>query len=94
VKQLCRLLAVILLFLYAGAAVADTAQAPPGFWSGFLDGFMSLLKLLASPVVEVSLVNEGANALAYDAGYYAGVLTFSASAAAAASPADPEAQWE
>jgi len=89
-KQLARLSALFLFAIYAAPALADTAAYAPGFWAGFVDGFMALLKLLASPLIQVALVDAGAHALAYDIGYYGGVLTFAASAAAAASSTENE----
>lgn len=87
-KQAARLSAIFLLAVYAAPALADSAAYAPGFWAGFVDGFMALLKLLASPFIQVTLVDEGAHAFTYDIGYYGGVLTFAASAAAAASSTD------
>ncbi len=64
------------------AAVATTSA---GFWSGLVDGFMSLPRLLANLVVDVPLIEPGAHLLSYDLGFYAGVLLLTGAGAAAAS---------
>jgi hypothetical protein len=87
--------AVFLLFWSGAAAAASTGAAiagsvgSPGFWSGFSDGFLALLKLLVSPLYSVALVDTTADTRLYDVGYYAGVLIFAALAGFAASPAEP-----
>lgn len=80
----------IVLVLAAGSAEAAGMAYSPGFWSGFGDGFLALLKLLVSPLYDVTLVDTRADAGLYDAGYYLGVLLFAAFAGLAASPAQPE----
>jgi hypothetical protein len=89
--------AAVFLLLWSGAAAAAAMAAAmtgaldsPGFWSGFGDGFLALLKLLVSPLYSVALVDTSADTRLYDAGYYLGVLLFAAFAGFAASPAEPE----
>ncbi len=62
-----------------------------GFWGGFADGLLGLLKLLISPVVSVSIVDPAADSWTYTLGYYLGVLTFAAAGgmAASAAPSEP-----
>jgi hypothetical protein len=85
-KTALHLAAFLALASFAGPALA--AEAAPGFWTGFLDGFLSLLKLLASPFVDVTIVTDDFGPWAYTIGYYLGVLSFAGSAGAAASSAD------
>ena len=86
-----RVLVVFLLLLIAFSrpveSVTSTAAlaSAPGFWDGLVDGFMSLPRLLASLVVDVSLVEPGAHLLSYDIGFYVGVLLLTGAGAAAAS---------
>ena len=54
VKHALQLVSFLALALFAGPALA--AEAAPGFWVGYLDGFLSLLKLLASPILDVTPV--------------------------------------
>ena len=89
-----RILVIFLLLLltFAGpvASVTSATLAPgPGFWEGLLDGFLSLLKLLASPFVNVVVVDAGDHLFSYDVGFYVGVLLF-AGAGAAAAASSPE----
>ena len=74
----------LLLALYANPAEA-AVDYTPGFASGFADGLLSLLKLMASPFADVVIVNNEADGWAYELGYGLGVLTFAAAAGAAAS---------
>jgi hypothetical protein len=86
VKPTLQAAAFVALALFAGPALA--ADAAPGFWMGFLDGFLSLLKLLLSPFVDVAIVTDDFGPWVYTIGYYAGVLSFAGSAGAAASSTD------
>lgn len=86
--------------LLAGLALVATpafaaVDLSPGFWSGFLDGFLSLLKLIVSPLFDVTIVSEHFGPWAYSLGYYLGVLTFAGTAGALAASAEPSAdiQW-
>lgn len=87
-KHVLQVVAFFTLAFFAGPALA--ADAVPGFWTGFLDGSLSLLKLLASPFLDVRLVNDGFGPWVYAIGYYAGVLTFVSAAGLAASSAEAE----
>ena len=87
-KHVLQVVAFIALALFAGPALA--ADALPGFWTGFMDGFFSLLKLLASPFIDVVIVTEDFGPWAYAIGFYAGVLAFAGAAALAASSDDGE----
>ncbi len=84
---------VLMIFLALVLALESplasaTAEIPlsdgPGFWTGLLHGFLSLLKLLISPFVEVTLVDSGAHLFSYDIGFFVGVLLFAGTGAAAA----------
>ena len=61
------------------------AAAAPGFWAGYVDGFLSLLKLVVSPLMDVTLVSADLHHWAYSLGYYLGLLTFAGVAGAIAS---------
>jgi hypothetical protein len=64
---------------------------------GFADGLLSLLKLIASPLADFTLVDSATGRWTYKVGYGVGVLTFAAAAGAAGAPAEAEAshaQWE
>ena len=78
------LAAIVLLLLAAPAQAVDSAIAVAGFWAGFVDGLLSLFKLLLSPFAKVSLVGDFGT-WSYTVGYYLGVLTFVGLAGAAAS---------
>jgi hypothetical protein len=83
-------LAFLVLASVAGPAVA--AEAVGGtFWSGFIDGFASLIKLLVGPLFNVALVADDFGTGGYTVGYYLGVLTFAGVAGAAASSESREA---
>jgi hypothetical protein len=71
-----------LLFFTAPAFAAEPAL---GFWAGYIDGFLSLLKLVASPLMEVTLVAADLGHWEYSLGYYLGLLTFAGLAGAIAS---------
>jgi hypothetical protein len=76
-------LAFLVLASFAGPAVAaDVAGGT--FGAGFIDGFSSLIKLLASPLFDVTLVAEDFGTRWYAVGYYLGVLAFTGVAGAAA----------
>ena len=93
-KHVLQLVTLLALALFAGPAFA--ADVDPGFWTGFLDGLLSLFKLLVSPLMNVTIVAEDFGTWAYAIGYYLGVLTFAAMAGAAASSADTgteEIRW-
>lgn len=70
---------------------AATLTYDIGFWGGFGDGLLGLLKLLISPLVSVSIVDPAADSWTYTLGYYLGVLTFAAAGgmAASAAPSEP-----
>jgi hypothetical protein len=94
VKHVLQVAAFVALALFAGPALA--ADAVPGFWTGFLDGFLSLLKLLVSPFIEVTIVAERFGPWAYAIGYYSGVLAFAGVAGLAASSTEAgpaEVRW-
>jgi len=82
-----------MILLWSGGAEAASIAASmvdsPGFWSGFGDGFLALLKLLVSPIYSVTLVDTSAEGRLYDVGYYLGVLLFATFAGFSASPAQP-----
>jgi hypothetical protein len=78
--------AAFLLAIYAGPAEAAGGYTP-GFWVGFEDGLLSLLKLMASPLADFTLVDSQADSWAYKVGYGLGVVTFAAAAGTAASSA-------
>lgn len=82
---LVALVALAPFYVEAAALTYD-----PGFWVGFGDGLLGLLKLLISPLVDVSIVDPRADGWTYTAGYYLGVLTFAAAGGMAASTASPE----
>ena len=82
----CLWLSVLTLLVVAsGATLAFAAEPAPGFWAGYVDGFLSLLKLVVSPVMEVTLVSEAFGQWGYSLGYYLGLLTFAGLAGALAS---------
>ncbi len=72
--------AALLLFTIPAFA----AHPDPGFWPGYLDGFLSLPRLIVSPVVDVTIVREHLGPLGYTAGYCLGLLSFAAAAGALA----------
>ena len=71
-KQVLQVAAFVALACFAGPALA--ADAEPGFWAGLTDGFLSLLKLLVSPLLDVTIVPEDFGRWAYAIGYYVGDL--------------------
>jgi hypothetical protein len=82
-------LAFLVLASFAGPAVAaDVAGGT--FGAGFIDGFSSLVKLLASPLFDVTLVPEDLGMRTYTLGYYLGVLAFTGVAGAAAAGSEGE----
>jgi hypothetical protein len=94
VKNALRILAFLALALFSAPVLA--AEPGAGFWGGFLDGFLSLLKLVVSPVMDVTIVGDDFGPWGYTLGYYIGVLAFAGAAGAAASSSDPatrEAEW-
>ena len=91
-QYVLRLSALLLLASVSSpASAAESAVAVAGFWSGFIDGFLSLLKLLLSPWLDVTLVADHFGAWGYAIGYYLGVVAFVGAAGAAASSENPEA---
>jgi hypothetical protein len=95
VTHLPKALAFLAFALFAGPALA--ADPSVGFWTGFADGFLSLLKLLVSPLIDVTVVAKDMGPWNYAAGYYAGILSFAATAGASSFPAEPdraEVRWE
>ncbi len=92
-KLLPRALVFAALALFAAPAFA--ADAPPGFWSGYLDGLLSLLKLVVSPLIDVTIVSESFGPWSYSIGYYLGVLSFAGAGGALAASGEPSAdiQW-
>lgn len=89
-------LAALLVATYAGSV--EAAVRPEwGFWIGFGDGLLGLLKLVASPLVNVTVFDRSAQNWLYDLGYFGGVFTFAVTARLAASSADTEfgiSRWE
>lgn len=83
-------LVVALVALAPFSVEAAALTYDPGFWVGFGDGLLGLLKLLISPLVDVSIVDPRADGWTYTAGYYLGVLTFAAAGGMAASTTSPE----
>ena len=77
-------LAFLVLSLFADPVFAAGPEVAT-FWTGFIDGFVSLIKLLLSPLLDVTLVAEDFGAWGYRMGYYFGVLAFAGMAGAAAS---------
>lgn len=75
----------VLLMLVFPAVAAAPAVSQGGFWSGYVDGFLGLLNLLASPFIDLGLDVRDIGTWAYQVGYYLGVLTFVGAAGAAAS---------
>lgn len=63
--------------LYAVPALGDSAA---GFWSGYADGLLAVVKLLASLVVEVDVVADGSVRWSYKVGFYLGLLSFAVAA--------------
>jgi hypothetical protein len=92
-KLLPRAIVFVALALFAAPVLA--ADVGPGFWSGYLDGFLSLLKLVLSPLMDVTIVSENFGPWAYSIGYYLGVLSFAGAAGAVAASGEPSAdvQW-
>ena len=92
-KLLPRAIVFVALALFAAPVFA--ADVPPGFWSGYLDGFLSLLKLVLSPLMDVTIVSDNFGPWAYSVGYYLGVLSFAGAAGAVAASGEPsaEVQW-
>ena len=89
-------LAAFLVATYAGSAEA-AVRPEPGFWIGFGDGLLGLLKLVASPLVNVTVFDRSAQSSLYDLGYFVGVFTFAVTARLTASSADTEfgtSRWE
>jgi hypothetical protein len=88
VNHLAKALAFLALAMFASPALA--ADPSVGFWTGFVDGFLSLLKLLVSPLIDVTVVSEDFGPWGYAVGYYAGILSFAAAAGAASFPTEPD----
>jgi hypothetical protein len=85
VGRIARLLVFVALILFASAALAaEPAVAGAGFWRGLIDGFLSLFKLLLSPILDLTLVADDFGNWGYTGGYYLGVLLFVGTAGAAA----------
>lgn len=94
-NRLTKTLAFLALALFAAPALAADPSA--GFWTGFLDGFLSLLKLLVSPLIDVNVVSRDLGPWGYAVGFYAGILSFAAAAGAASFPTEPgraDVRWE
>jgi len=95
-----RILVIFLLLLltFAGPVASVTSVATlapgPGFWEGLLHGFLSLLKLMARPFVDVAIVDAGNRLFSYDIGFYVGVLLFAGVGAAAAASSPDTDQLE
>ena len=82
-------LAAFLVATYAGSV--EAAVRPEwGFWIGFGDGLLGLLKLVASPLVNVTVFDRSAQSSLYGFGYFVGVFTFAVTARLATSSADTE----
>jgi hypothetical protein len=80
---------LLLVLLAFSGTVASVTSVPmlasgPGLLEGFVAGLMSLPKFLASPSMEVTLIDTGARLIGYDIGFLPGVLAFAATGAAAA----------
>jgi hypothetical protein len=82
-----------LLFFTAPAFAA--ADERPGFWAGYLDGFLSVLKMIVSPFLDVAIVSAEFGPLAYTLGFYSGLLSFAgvAGALVAAGTSSKAALW-
>lgn len=91
-KSLLLALAFVMLASFAAPAMASTAIMAT-FWTGLVDGFLSLLKLLVSPLFNVVLAAEDFGTWGYRVGYYIGVLMFVGVAGATASPGVREAEF-
>lgn len=70
--------------------VSAAATSSPGFWSGFTDGLLSLVKFLASPLTELTIFDGDAQSNLYDVGYLLGVMTFTGAAGVAATSTEEE----
>lgn len=91
IVQFNRVLIAALVVLWVSCAgAAENAPAYVGFWSGFGDGFLSLLKFMASALLNVTIYDTHAQSWLYDAGYCTGAISFALSAGAAAFSAEPE----
>jgi hypothetical protein len=83
-------LALVLLVPVTGEAAA-VVGAEPGFWVGFVDGALGLIKLLISPLVQMTIIKGDVQSGWYEAGVYLGALSFAGTAGLAAAPADARA---
>jgi len=95
--QRAPLLAMIVLAGLFAALQADYAEAAAtpatsGFWAGLEDGFLSLVKLLASLFANLTLFDREARTWSYDLGFGLGVLGFVALAGAADSALESDPQ--
>jgi hypothetical protein len=85
-------LAVTLALLVpATSEAAAVLGAEPGFWVGFLDGASGLIKLLISPLVQMTIIKGDVQSWWYEAGVYLGALSFAGAAGLAAAPAEGRA---
>ena len=92
-RCLLLLFGMVTLVSFAGPAqAAEPAVAVAGFWTGFIDGFLSLFKLLLSPFLQITLVGDF-ETWGYTTGYYVGVLAFMGAAGATASSKASEPRW-
>ena len=76
------MLALIAFGTFVGPAGAVEIAPTVGFWTGVVDGFLCLFKLLASPFVEVTVVAAPLENWTYTAGYCIGLLSFTGMAGA------------
>lgn len=75
--------AAILVLASVATPVFAADVAGAGFGTGFLDGFLSLFKLLLSPFVDLNVGTESLAAGSYTFGRYLGLLSFAVAAGAA-----------
>jgi hypothetical protein len=88
-----RLIPLLVLFCPLAGEAATFVGSNPGFWAGFVDGSLGLLKLLLSPLLQVTIIQADAQSWWYDAGVYTGALSFAAAAGMAAAPAEKVASF-
>ena len=67
---------------FVGPAGAVIVVPTVGFWTGVVDGFLCLFKLLLSPFVEVTVVAAPLENWTYTLGYCIGLLSFTGMAGA------------
>jgi len=85
-------LAGLFASLQAGYAEAAATPATSGFWAGLGDGFLSLVKLIASLFANLTLFDREARTWSYDLGFGLGGLGFVALAGAGDSAFESDPQ--